>query len=145
MLSKTTEYALRAITCLAEQTARAQTPSPAGEIARITQVPRRYLHRVMQSLVAVGLVESRCGTQGGYLLAKPADAITILDVVNAVEPVGRICNCPLDLQSHTSLCPLHAELDRAYAATEEAFARVTIAAIVNSTGDIMPLRESLPG
>lgn len=141
MLSKTTEYALRAVTCLAGRSAMGESPSPAEKVAEMTQIPRRYLHRVMDSLRDAGLVESRCGSSGGYLLARPADRITILDVVHAVEPVTRICNCPLDLESHTSLCPLHAELDRAYEATEEAFAKVTIAAVLNSTSPITPLSE----
>jgi DNA-binding IscR family transcriptional regulator len=70
-----------------------------------------------------------------------ADEISILDVVNAVDPVERIRHCPLGLTSHTSLCPLHKELDRAYAATEAAFARVTIGELLRSTSKIVPLCE----
>jgi Rrf2 family protein len=142
MLSRTTEYALRAVTCLAGQAAGGKTLSSADEIAGITQVPRRYLHRVLQNLAAAGLVESRCGSRGGYVLARAADSITILDVVGAVEPVRRICRCPLNLPSHTSLCPLHAEMDRAYAVMEQAFAKVTIADVLNSTSPIVPLIDS---
>ncbi len=142
MLSKTAEYALRAVTCLAEREACDKTPSSADVLAEGTKVPRRYLNRVLQDLVAVGLVCSHCGARGGYELAKRADAITILDVVNAVAPIGRIESCPLGLKSHTSLCPLHAELDRAYAATEAAFAGVTIAQLLDSTSPIVPLVES---
>ncbi len=142
MLTQTTEYALRAVTFLASQAACGKTPSSADKIAAITQIPRRYLHRVMQNLTAEGLVESRCGVQGGYLLARAAESITILDVVNAVEPVRRICNCPLNLQSHTSLCPLHAELDHAYEVTEQAFANVTIAGLLNSTSPILPFIDA---
>ncbi len=142
MLSRTTEYALRAVTYLARQAACGKTPSSADEIAGITRIPRRYLHRVMQNLTAAGLVESRCGSHGGYLLARTAETITILDVVDAVESARRICKCPLNLQSHTTLCPLHAELDRAYAVTEQAFAKVTIAGLLNSTSPIVPLSDS---
>ncbi|WP_261342805.1 hypothetical protein [Crateriforma conspicua] len=42
MLSRTSEYALRALTCLAERSACSQTPSPDEEVAHITQVLRRY-------------------------------------------------------------------------------------------------------
>ena len=101
--------------------------------------PRRYLHRVLQDLVAAGLVGSRPGPGGGYELARPTDQITILDVVNAVDPVERIERCPLGLKSHKQLCPLHAELDRAYAATEEAFRRVTMRDMLDSTSDVVPL------
>lgn len=142
MLSKTAEYALRAVTCLAEREACDKTPSSADVLAEVTQVPRRYLNRVLQDLVAADLILSRCGPKGGYELAMPTSAITILDVVNAVAPLGRIESCPLGLKSHTSLCPLHTELDRAYAATEAAFAGVTIKQLLDSTNPIIPLVES---
>ncbi|MCR9119622.1 MAG: Rrf2 family transcriptional regulator [bacterium] len=142
MISKTAEYALRAVTCLAEHAACDKTPSSADDLAETTQVPRRYLNRVLQDLVADGLVDSQRGPRGGYKLAKSTEAITILDVVNAVAPLGRIENCPLGLKSHKTLCPLHAELDRAYEATEKAFAGVTIAELLDSTNPSVPLFES---
>lgn len=139
MLSKTAEYALRAVTCLAEREATGGNPSSADTLAEITKVPRRYLNRVLQDLAAGGLVASRCGARGGYDLARPTDEITILDVVNAVAPLQRIRECPLGLKSHTSLCPLHAELDKAYEATEEAFAAITMKQLLESTSPIVPL------
>lgn len=142
MLSKTAEYALRAVTFLASREACDKTPSSADDISAGTQVPRRYLNRVLQDLVAAELIDSRCGPRGGYELATETDSITILDVVNAVAPLGRITSCPLGLKSHRSLCPLHAELDRAYAATEAAFAAVTMKQLLDSASPVMPLCES---
>ncbi|WP_147867415.1 Rrf2 family transcriptional regulator [Stieleria maiorica] len=142
MLSKTAEYALRAVTFLASSEACDKTPSSADGISAGTQIPRRYLNRVLQDMVATGLIESKCGPRGGYALARVAAKITILDVVNAVAPLGRIASCPLGLKSHTSLCPLHAELDRAYAETEAAFAAVTIKQLLDSASPIIPLVDS---
>lgn len=136
MLPKTAEYALRMVVCLA---AKSGAPASANSLAEKTRVPRRYLHTVLQDLGRVGLVESRSGPGGGYTLARPADSITLLDVVNAVAPLERIRHCPLGLPSHTHLCPLHQELDRAYAETEKAFAQVTIGRLTRSTGTIIPL------
>jgi Rrf2 family protein len=136
MLSKTAEYALRTVASLAREV---DQPESADRLAEQTKVPRRYLHKVLQDLVRAGLVHSRPGPGGGYVLARSADDVTILDVVNAVSPLERIRHCPLGLASHTSLCPLHQELDRAYAATEAAFANVTIAQVLRSTGKIVPL------
>ena len=138
MISKTAEYALRAVTCLAASENR---PLSADVLAEKTKVPRRYLTRVMQDLAAADVVDSRSGPGGGYLLAIATDKLTILDIVNAVAPLDRINACPLGLKSHTSLCPLHAELDNAYAATEVAFANVTICQLVESTSPITPLCE----
>lgn len=138
MISKTAEYALRAVSYLAGQAGK---PLSADVLAEKTKVPRRYLTRVLQDLAAQGLVGSRSGPGGGYLLAKPTDDLTILDVINAVSPLERITSCPLGLESHNSLCPLHAELDRAYAATETAFSSVTIRQLIESTSKIVPLCE----
>lgn len=136
MISKTAEYALRAVACLAGPV---DHPASADVLAERTRVPRRYLHRVLQDLAGVGLVRSRSGPGGGYELNRDPAEITILDVVNAVSPLERIRECPLGLASHTALCPLHAELDRAYAATEAAFSRVTIEQLLNSTSSVVPL------
>lgn len=136
MLSKTAEYALRAVACLAQD---ADASLSAEFLASRTKVPRRYLHKVLQDLMRADLVHSRPGPGGGYTLARLADDITILAVVNAVAPLERIRHCPLGLPSHTKLCPLHRELDRAYAATEAAFARVTMGELLRSSTDVVPL------
>jgi Rrf2 family nitric oxide-sensitive transcriptional repressor len=136
MLSKTAEYALRTVACLAAEPGRIER---ANVLADQTQVPRRYLNKVLRDLVTSGLVDSRPGPGGGYVLARPSSDISILDVVNAVAPLERIRHCPLGLPSHTSLCPLHQELDRAYAATEAAFAKVTMGQLLQSGSRIVPL------
>ena len=138
MLSKTAEYALRTVACMAGQPGQ---PASASFLAERTKVPRRYLYRVLQDLVAAELVRSRPGPGGGYELARDPGEVTILDVVNAVAPLQRIRACPLGLASHTELCPLHAELDRAFEATEKAFAGVTMSQLLESTSPIVPLCE----
>jgi Rrf2 family protein len=138
LLSKTAEYALRAAIWLARDQVQHE---PADRLAKVTKVPRRYLHKVLQDLARAGLVRSQPGPGGGYALARPSKEITILDVVNAVAPIERITHCPLGLTSHISLCPLHAELDQAYAATEKALRSVTLEQLVHSASPIVPLCE----
>jgi len=140
MLSKTAEYALRAVASLSQHAGESFS---ADLLAERTQVPRRYLHKVLQDLVHAELVQSRPGPGGGYSLQKDASEISILDVVNAVSPLERIRHCPLGLASHTRLCPLHKELDEAYAATEAAFANVMLGDLLNSTSEIVPLCDVL--
>lgn len=139
MISKTAEYALRAVACIASH---GGMPVSANALFKQTKVPRRYLTRVLQDLCAAGLCDSRPGPGGGYELTKPIGKLTILDVINTVDPIERIRKCPLGLKSHKRLCPLHSELDKAYAATEAAFKQVTIEELVNSTSPIIPLCES---
>ncbi len=138
MLSKTAEYALRAVACLGT---RNDEPISANELAELTKVPRRYLTRVLQDLASNGMVHSRPGPGGGYELCQGSEHLTILDVINTVDPIQRIKKCPLGIKSHTGLCPLHAELDRTYAATEKAFGSVTIKQLVDSAGEFIPLCE----
>jgi Rrf2 family protein len=138
MLSKTAEYALRAVTCMGSQIER---PLSANVLADQTKVPRRYLTRVLQDLCNAGLVQSRPGPGGGYELTIATNKLTILDVVNTVEPIARIKRCPLGFESHACLCPLHAELDKAYEAVEKAFEGVTIKDLLESTSPILPLCE----
>lgn len=138
MLPKTAEYALRAVVWLASKPDQTES---ADRLAEATKVPRRYLHKVLQDLVRAKLARSQPGPHGGYTLARSPDAITILDVVNAVAPLERIRSCPLGLPSHTRLCPLHRELDNVYAASEKALASVAIARLLRSTSPIVPLCE----
>ena len=138
MLSKTAEYALRVVACLSREELEAER---ADALAKKTKVPRRYLNKVLKDLVDAGLVTSRPGPGGGYSLSHSPDDVSILDVVNAVSPLERIRHCPLGLQSHTRLCPLHKELDKAFAAAEEAFAAVTLGQILRSKDRIIPLCE----
>jgi Rrf2 family transcriptional regulator, nitric oxide-sensitive transcriptional repressor len=138
MLPKTAEYALRAFVWLSRAP---EQPESADRLARATQVPRRYLHRVLQDLVRAGLVRSQPGPGGGYACNRDPREVTILDVVNAVGSIERMDRCPLGLKSHTTLCPLHRELDNAYATLERAFARVTVGELARAGGSVPPLCE----
>ncbi|BDC50219.1 transcriptional regulator [Bryobacterales bacterium F-183] len=136
MLSQTVEYALRAVVALAEP----DTAWTAHALAAKTQVPASYLSKVLQSLAKADLVLAQRGRNGGFILAKPTSAITVLEVVNAVEPIERIQTCPLGLAAHgVRLCSLHRKLDDAYAMVERAFATTTIASILAEPNPARPL------
>jgi DNA-binding IscR family transcriptional regulator len=78
-------------------------------------------------------------------LVKPPDQLTILEVVNAVEPIGRIRECPLGLKAHgVHLCPLHKRMDQALALVEDAFRKTTLAEVLAEPTQSHPLCE-LPG
>lgn len=139
MLSQTVEYALRAMCCLATDESRPQTRA---KLVEQTRVPSAYLAKVMRDLTRRGLVTAQRGLHGGFQLAQPADAIPLLDVINAVEPLQRIERCPLNLRSHgTTLCPLHRRLDDAIAAVQQVFAGTTLADIVAEKAGSIPLCE----
>jgi Rrf2 family protein len=77
------EYALQAIFDLAAQ--RPGEPVRIAEIARRQKIPQKFLELILAGLKQGGFVESRRGAEGGYLLARPADSITVGEVVRFVE------------------------------------------------------------
>lgn len=127
MFSQTAEYALRATVYLASQRG---TPRTTQEIARATQVRIAYLSKVMQNLGRKGLVQSQRGLHGGFTLARPANELTVLDIIDAVDPVRRITSCPLGIKGHINLCPLHRRLDRAMELVEDALRESTLAELL---------------
>jgi Rrf2 family protein len=137
MISPTAEYALRAIVALAQTQGEAMTTL---RIAETTKVPPGYLSKVLQILGRGGLVRSKRGLGGGFTLARTPGEITILEVVNAVDPLKRIDKCPLGIETHgTTLCALHARLDAAVALVERSFAETTVADLLQKTGPSGPL------
>lgn len=128
MISQTAEYALRAVVFLADQGGEPRTNA---QIAEATQIPVDYLAKVMQSLSRARLVNAQRGPNGGFTLRVPAEELSVLQVVNAVDPIRRFPECPLGLPHHgKSLCPLHKKLDEAAQATEESFGSTTIAELL---------------
>ena len=139
MFSQTVEYALRAVVHLADH---APAPRTTEQIAEATLVPQAYLSKVIQSLRRSEILQSRRGIGGGVSLAKAPEELTILEVVNAVEPIGRIRECPLGLKAHgVHLCPLHKRMDNALAMVEEAFAKTTLAELLAEPTNSHPLCE----
>ena len=134
MLSQTAEYALRAMVFLGDQSSAVTT----AVIAEATLVPVGYLAKVMQQLHRADLVHAQRGPHGGFSLVKPASAVTVLAVVNAVDPMQRFESCPLGLHG-INLCPLHRKLDDAAQAVEKAFGDTTIADLLNVPSQRRPL------
>jgi Rrf2 family cysteine metabolism transcriptional repressor len=77
------EYALQAIFDLAAQ--RPGEPVRIADIARRQRIPQKFLELILAGLKQGGFVESRRGAEGGYLLARAADSITVGEVVRFVD------------------------------------------------------------
>jgi Rrf2 family protein len=131
MLSSTAEYALRSIVYLASHSEASITSQ---DIARGTQVPRSYVSKVLRDLSRAGLVGAQRGPNGGFILGRNPESISVLEVVNAVDPIRRIKFCPLGIPSHSGrLCKLHQKLDDAIALVEESFRSSTLADLADGT------------
>lgn len=106
-LTREADYAVRIVLDLTGQ--GRGTPVRSAEIARRQIIPRPFLTKVVQALAREGYVRTRRGTGGGITLARDPAAITLRDVVEAVEgPIRlnrclvRAGECALD-----QICPVH--------------------------------------
>lgn len=77
------EYALHAMFDLALQ--KTVEPVRIADIARRQKIPQKFLELILAGLKQGGFVESRRGAEGGYLLARPADAISVGEVLRFIE------------------------------------------------------------
>ena len=82
-VSRKIDYALRAVIHLADEDA--ERACSVAEIAARERIPRQFLEKIVQELIHKGLVRSRRGPHGGYVLARPAEQVTFKDVIEAVE------------------------------------------------------------
>ncbi|MCS6952303.1 MAG: Rrf2 family transcriptional regulator [Bryobacterales bacterium] len=81
------QYALQAVFDLATQPQGA--PVKIAEIARRQRIPQKFLELILANLKQGGFVESRRGAEGGYLLARPPETITVGEVLRHIEgPAG---------------------------------------------------------
>jgi Rrf2 family transcriptional regulator, iron-sulfur cluster assembly transcription factor len=107
MFSRSTQYAIRAMTFLAAQ--RPGRLCGAREIAQAEGIPRPFLWKILQKLAARKLIRSVRGVRGGYELAKPADRITLEKILKEIGQHRRVTRCILGFSQCTdrSPCVLH--------------------------------------
>ena len=80
------DYALRAMSELAA----AGAPRTVEQLSEVQRIPNKYLESILGELRRTGLLRSQRGPEGGYRLARPADTISIADVIRALD--GELAN-----------------------------------------------------
>lgn len=90
-LSTKSRYGLRALFDIAYNAG--PLPAQVQDISRRQQISPRYLEQIFQSLKRAGILKSKRGPQGGYILAKPLDKITVKDIVVATEGDMKLVDC----------------------------------------------------
>ena len=93
-VTRKVDYGLRALLYLSSQPV--SRPVILREISEGTKIPRQFLAKILLSLMKEGLVRSYRGSQGGFLLAKPASQISFLEIVEAIEGPLAINKCLSD-------------------------------------------------
>lgn len=106
MFSRTTGYALSALTLLARIPDQVV---PAPTLARTLGLPANYMGKTFRRLQDEGLAEAVRGRGGGFRLGRPADEITLAQVVEAMEPLDHSAQCLMGKGSchEEGACPAH--------------------------------------
>ena len=106
MLTVRTGYAILALACLRGSEDRWVL---AQEIADRTKVPKPYLHKILHALGKSGVIQTKRGYRGGMALSRPAEEISVFEVVRAVEGSKWQDRCLLGLAgcSDERACPMH--------------------------------------
>ena len=116
------------------------------EIAEEMDIPVRYLPQILATLVEQGILTAEAGPTGGYILAKPADDITLLNVVEAAEGPIHLDRCvlrggPCDWDTS---CPVHVPWNRAINALTEELASTTFGELTLQCAEIAAGTYKLP-
>lgn len=142
VLSDAAEYAVRAAVWLAQTP---QVPQKVRDIAAGTRAAPGYLIKALQALQKAGILSAQRGIRGGFALIRDPYQLTVLEVINAVDPLERIDCCPLGLEAHAEcLCALHQHLDDAVAAAEAGLGSRTIGELLAGADGAWPLRGPQP-
>jgi Rrf2 family transcriptional regulator, cysteine metabolism repressor len=102
MFSTKAEYGVRVMVALARRAG--EDPVPLAEIAAHDGLPLAYLEHLVARLRKAGLVDSRRGSRGGYLLARPATEITMAEVVAALEGAIAPIECISEAADGSIVC-----------------------------------------
>jgi Rrf2 family protein len=107
MFTSATEHALRALSEMAARGAAGRVM--VEDLAARVDVPRDFLAKIFQRLARAGVLASTKGRGGGFTLARPAHAISLMDVVAALEGPGSMDRCVVGMSpcDDRAACPLH--------------------------------------
>ncbi len=111
MFSTKAEYGVRVMVELAGRDG--EEPVPLAEIAERGGLPLAYLEHLVARLRKAGLVDSRRGSHGGYLLARPASEITMAEVVEALEGAIAPIECISEAADGSIVCSRESDSEQA--------------------------------
>jgi Rrf2 family protein len=136
-VSAKVDYALRA---MAELAASSPGPVKRASLSEAQEIPPKFLDNIMLELRHAGLVASQRGADGGYWLARPAEEITLADVIRAVEgPLASVRGVRPDYVSYSgaaaSLQEVWLDLRTAMRSVLE---QTTLADLVHRSGSARP-------
>ena len=132
ILTKNSDYAIRALIALAEDSA---TFLSAKEIAQKQSIPYQFLRRILQDLIKNDLIVSKEGGGGGFkILVDPKD-VNVVDVIKIFQGGLQLSECMFrdKLCRHRSNCSLRNEMKRVETVVEKEFSRITLQKLLRNS------------
>lgn len=141
LLNQTAEYALRAMAYLALDPREGGPDGrriSSADLSEATGIPRPYVPKVLRELVSVGLLDAHKGHRGGYRLAKPAEDITFLAILEALGVDVQATNCAFGWRECGDVhpCPLHEAFSSLHASFRRWAAGTTLADVRDGAADL---------
>jgi Rrf2 family protein len=103
LYSSATEYAIRGLSELASRDS--SVPVMLDEIVAGTDLPRDFLAKVFQKLVAAGILKSFKGRGGGFQIARPIHAVTLMQIVESIEGPQHLDRCVVGMEACNDQMP----------------------------------------
>ncbi|MDD4923629.1 MAG: Rrf2 family transcriptional regulator [Dehalococcoidales bacterium] len=130
LIKSDTDYAMRMLVCLALQ--RESVPVTAAVLVEGQDIPVDFAYKILQKLRRVKIIESFKGVNGGFLLAREPDKISLLEVIEAVQ--GRIVIRPCLLDDDNCVtakpCPVSYKLQKLQEILDSEMQGITLAQII---------------
>ena len=132
-VSRRTDYAIRILLELARSDGE---PVSVRALADTQDVPYAFARGIQRELVSAGLVESRRGAHGGIFLARPAERITLLDAVTAMQgaPSCSVCTSDPGWCRRVGGCTVHSVWNEADKMVSEYLGTKSLAGLIESEG-----------
>lgn len=132
-ISQKLEYACRALAQLAKHH-DGQTLTRLEALAQREEVSANFLVQILNDLRRSGLIESRRGSTGGYLLARRPSTITLRQIVDAVDPALLLCTVAREGESGAAV---RLAWDQISSALQQALDKITLETLASNAGDAM--------
>lgn len=135
------EYALRAVIYLAAH--RHKGPQSFRSIAEAEDIPSDFLPKILRALRDAGVIESKRGAAGGYILSRAPEELTFLDVIEAADEPIALNHCSDHGEGcvHTSRCAMAAVWRAGERAMIDVFRRTRISDLVCAPLNILDMPE----
>ena len=134
-ITRSDEYGIRGVLFLANQAPEKLTL--VSDISRAQRIPETFLAKIFQRLSKAGLLRSIRGVNGGFALGRPADKITMREVIEALDGPIALNRCLRQEGEceEEKVCPLHRALEEAQKRFLEVLEKTTMQDLANQMAD----------